>query len=338
MTLLVVAGAMLGAWADDDTYCVIDLSGGPTAASYPLSFMAEPPEGGFCHVTFDENFEGGSTTNMSVSSTGKILANAPSVSMRTGWRFVGWFTAPEGGEQVSADTLPTDGATYYAHWAEVSCDKVQLWEDGPYWATINIGAEEPWESGYYFWWGDTIGYRRDGSSWVASDGSASGFSFSWENVPTYDKSVYELQSEGWVVSQGGTYVLAPEHDAAQAQWGGGWRMPTVQDLNDLCYYKCDWIWTTTNGVNGYLVRGKGEYSSASIFLPCTGYGSGYYREVFSSQGYYWSSVPASSSYNAGGLGLSSESQRHRVYFRALRRDSHPSCSRLCRYVRFGDAG
>ena len=31
---------------------------------------------------------------------------------------------------------------------------VQLWEGGPYWATTNIGAEKPEDSGYYFWWGD----------------------------------------------------------------------------------------------------------------------------------------------------------------------------------------
>ena len=29
---------------------------------------------------------------------------------------------------------------------------VQLWEDGPYWATTNIGAERPEDYGYYFWW------------------------------------------------------------------------------------------------------------------------------------------------------------------------------------------
>ena len=38
-------------------------------------------------------------------------------------------------------------------------DKVQLWEGGPYWATTNIGAENPEDYGYYFWWGDTVGYK-----------------------------------------------------------------------------------------------------------------------------------------------------------------------------------
>ena len=37
--------------------------------------------------------------------------------------------------------------------AVVTHNKVQLWENGPYWAETNIGAAEPWESGYYFWWG-----------------------------------------------------------------------------------------------------------------------------------------------------------------------------------------
>ena len=66
-------------------------------------------------------------------------------------------------------------------------------------------------------------------------------------------------------------------------------MPTKQEMADLSE-KCDWTWTTMKGVDGYIVRGRGSYASASIFLPATGYG------------YYWSSVPGSdSSYGAWGL-------------------------------------
>lgn len=72
-------------------------------------------------------------------------------------------------------------------------DKVQLWEGGPYWATTNIGAEEPWEYGYYFWWGDTVGYRRENDKWVASDGSSLNFPFSYSNVKTGGKSVQTLK-------------------------------------------------------------------------------------------------------------------------------------------------
>ena len=56
-------------------------------------------------------------------------------------------------------------------------DGVQLWQDGPSWATTNIGAEKPEDYGYYFWWGDTVGYKREGNAWVATDGSSSNFQF-----------------------------------------------------------------------------------------------------------------------------------------------------------------
>ena len=162
---------------------------------------------------------------------------------------------------------------------------VQLWEGGPYWATTNIGAEKPEDSGLYFWWGDIVGYRP------SSDGEFS-FNFFTNNATifTYGKSESELKSSGWLTSGG---VLSPSHDAAHVKWGGNWRMPTKQELDDLVR-NCDWKWTTQNGVNGYVVRGKGTYAADSIFLPCTYCGGGTSLIYSSSYGYYWSSVPYSS--------------------------------------------
>lgn len=178
--------------------------------------------------------------------------------------------------------------------------KVQLWAGGPYWAETNIGAENPEDYGLYFWWGDTVGYRREGSAWVASDGSSQNFSFGSGN--TLGKSNATLQSEGWITADG---VLAPEHDAAQARWGGAWRMPTDSELSALSD-NCDWMWTTTNGVSGYVVRGRGDFKASSIFLPAAGYGSKTSLYEAGSYGYYWSSVPDSgSSYYAGYLNFSS---------------------------------
>ena len=168
-------------------------------------------------------------------------------------------------------------------------NKVQLWEGGPYWAETNIGADAPWEYGYYFWWGDTIGYKREDDAWVASDGSSSNFSFDAGNTPTYDKGISTMQSEGWITADS---VLVPEHDAAHVHWGGNWRMPTKQELDDLIS-KCDWTWTTMNGVNVYVVKGKGTYVSASIFLPAAGTGDGTSLYGAGSFGDYWSSGPHS---------------------------------------------
>ena len=161
---------------------------------------------------------------------------------------------------------------------------VQLWEGGPYWADRNVGASSPEDSGLYFWWGDTVGYRPSGTTF--------GFNFIDPNCPTYNKNIDTLLSEGWIVNNNGTYVLAPSHDAAHVHWGGAWRMPTYQELSDLCY-NCDWTWTQ-NGVNGWVVRGRGAYASNSIFLPCAGFGFGTSLYNSGSDGaLYWSSVPIS---------------------------------------------
>ena len=178
-------------------------------------------------------------------------------------------------------------------------EKVQLWEGGPYWATTNIGAEKPEDYGYYFWWGDTVGYTRSGGTWT--DG------YYYSGV-----TWVSLQSAGWIDSTGN---LVPEHDAAHVHWGGNWRMPTRQELADL-NSKCDWVWTMQNGVQGYLVKGNGTYASASIFLPSAGYGSGTSLYYAGSYGCFWSSVPYSDGINA--WGLSFDSSYHNAYDGYLR--------------------
>ena len=85
---------------------------------------------------------------------------------------------------------------------------VQLWENGPYWAECNVGATSPEEYGYYFWWGDTVGYSRSGGTltsnfvhpeyytnvtWVSSTGEQMSSSpFDNKSCPTYEKENAEL--------------------------------------------------------------------------------------------------------------------------------------------------
>ena len=139
-----------------------------------------------------------------------------------------------------------------------------------------------------------MGYKRQGNAWVASNGSKLYFSFEGENALTYKKCIANLQREGWIISDN---VLVPEHDAAHVHWGDGWRMPRDRELKDL-NEKCDWTWTTMNGVNGYVVRGRGAYASSWIFLPCAGYGFGTSLDSTGSDGGYWSSVPHSGNYDS----------------------------------------
>ena len=99
-------------------------------------------------------------------------------------------------------------------------------------------------------------------------------------------------------------------------------MPTKQELDDL-YRNCYWAWTTVNGVNGYVVQGKGSYASSGIFLPAAGRGYDSYLYNPGSYGGYWSSTPWSdnSNYAWGLLFNSSEILRGgsiRYYGRSVR--------------------
>lgn len=179
---------------------------------------------------------------------------------------------------------------------------VQLWENGPYWAECNVGATNPEECGYYFYWGDTVGYKRKGGVWTAGyyysgvtwESSAGevmiSSPFSSSSCPTYGKDSPQLQSEGYIDSTGN---LVAAHDAATVHLGAPWRMPTNADFTDL-ERTCDTVWTKRNGVNGRLVTGRGAYSSRSIFLPASGSGSDgfFYPSSYSrgSYGGYWLST------------------------------------------------
>ncbi len=184
---------------------------------------------------------------------------------------------------------------------------VQLWANGPYWAACNVGASEPEECGYYFYWGDTVGYTWSGGTWtdfgegegnyddvtwVSSTGEQlSGSPFSELSCPTYGSNS-QLQSAGYIDATGN---LVAAHDAATAHLGAPWRMPTDAEFSALIN-NCTTTWITTNGISGRLVTGKGAYANRSIFLPAAGVGGDLRLYYPGSYGYYWSSTPDGSDY------------------------------------------
>jgi len=197
---------------------------------------------------------------------------------------------------------------------------VQLWENGPYWAECNVGATKPEEYGYYFWWGDTVGFKRNAANdgWISvKDGSS--FTFASGNCPTHGKNNSQLQSAGYIDSTG---HLVAAHDAATAHLGAPWRMPTDAELAALIS-NCDTIWTTRGGVYGCLVTGRGAYASKSIFLSAAGYGTVSDLHYAGFYGLYWSSTPYSGySYDAWLLYFDSSDFRQgyspRYYGRSVR--------------------
>ena len=197
---------------------------------------------------------------------------------------------------------------------------VQLWENGPYWAECNVGATKPEEYGYYFWWGDTVGYTNTGNGWISvKDGTRISFTYSGTAASTYGKSNSALQSAGYIDSTGN---LVAAHDAATAHLGAPWRMPTDAEFSALIN-NCTTTWTTRNGVYGRLVTGKGAYADRSIFLPAAGFGSDSRLYRTGSNGIYWSSTPDSgTSDDAWGLAFYSgnfdRSSSYRYYGQSFR--------------------
>ena len=189
---------------------------------------------------------------------------------------------------------------------------VQLWEGGPYWAECNVGATKPEEYGYYFWWGDTVGYTKTGSGWISvKDGTSISFTYSGTAASTYGKNNAALRSAGYIDSTGN---LVAAHDAATAHLGAPWRMPTSDEIQALVD-NCTTTWITTNGVSGRLVTGKGAYANRSIFLPAAGHGLESYLDYPGEDGEFWSSTPNSGSlYSAWYLYFSSGS--FRSFFRS----------------------
>ena len=139
------------------------------------------------------------------------------------------------------------------------------------WASCNVGATTPEEYGDYFAWGETT----TKSSYTES------------NSVTYGLSISELESRGIIGADGN---LTSAYDAATANWGEDWRMPTLDEMKELIN-ECEWEWTSVNGVNGRLVTGP---NGNSIFLPAAG---SYDRSLSfaGSFGNYWSATPYSGS-------------------------------------------
>ena len=193
------------------------------------------------------------------------------------------------------------GVSLFAKLEEKNVSGVQLWADGPYFAECNVGATKPEEYGYYFWWGDTVGYKRNANNdgLVSSkDGTTTIIFFSSDTTAgqTSNKDNSTLQSEGWIDKSGNLVVTddaATNRDAARAHLGYPWRMMTADEM-DALLEKCTATWTQQNGVSGCLFTGNTEgYTDKSIFLPAAGYGYSSILSADGSLGYYWSSTPSS---------------------------------------------
>ncbi|MCR5658495.1 MAG: hypothetical protein K6G25_04135 [Bacteroidales bacterium] len=145
---------------------------------------------------------------------------------------------------------------------------------GLLWATCNVGADSPEDYGDYFAWGET--QPKDTYSWST---------YQYCNGSNNTLTKYcNNSSYGYNGFTDNLTTLQPSDDAATAQWGSGWRMPTKGEWDEL-FQNTTHVWTTQNGVNGRLFTAP---NGNSLFLPAAGYRNGTSLGNAGTLGYYWS--------------------------------------------------
>ena len=146
---------------------------------------------------------------------------------------------------------------------------------GTKWATCNVGANKPSESGLYFAWGETQGYTADQ---VGKDKHFNWANYKWN--PSGDGKTFTKYT-----TKNATLEL--EDDAAHANMGGDWHMPSPRQCKELIDNTTSEL-SNMYGVGGMKFISKKD-KSKFIFFPLIGYAinssihnSGRYGYIFAS--------------------------------------------------------
>lgn len=162
------------------------------------------------------------------------------------------------------------------------------------WATCNVGGSKPTDYGNYYAWGEVKPKKK--YDWN---------SYKWSklfSVPDkgYKKKQIKYCANSIITYKGETYVpkegvpdtlstLEQEDDAATANWGKKWRMPSSIEQQELLD-GCNWEWTTNfanTGVTGMV--GTSKTNGNVIFLPASGFRMNFTIRESGNFGAYWSS-------------------------------------------------
>jgi len=133
---------------------------------------------------------------------------------------------------------------------------------GTKWACCNVGATTPEGHGNYYAWGET------------------------QSKNTYDWNTYKYGNSDDDVVNIGSDIAGTSYDAATANWGAEWHMPTIQQCIELIRNTTSEV-KIQNGVKGRLFTGS---NGGSIFLPFGGSYRAAHLYDSGSMGYYWSST------------------------------------------------
>ena len=269
--------SMFQSVTQDENYVYFTLADGTVIRIARGSSNDQPNSEFIFTITYDANGGEGvmEKDTFYYGYAGKIKA---CTFIKEGYFFTEWNTNPNG----------TGAAYQYGH--ELSIGKNMTlyaqWEEGPYayvdlglsvkWATFNVGATKAEEYGEYFAWGETE--PKDDYDWST---------YKWCRGTEKSLTKYCVDSDwGYNRQTDNKTILDLSDDAANANWGENWRMPTSTECNELIQ-ECTWTYTEYNEIKGYRVTSK--TNSNSIFLPSAGLRSASGLQYAGMVGDYWSS-------------------------------------------------
>ena len=146
------------------------------------------------------------------------------------------------------------------------------------WAKCNVGAKKETEHGDYFMWGSAEPNTKTTCNWMKNPFN--------NGSDSCDEEYFNAHKSEWLDDNDN---LKLEYDAARANMGGDWRMPTKDDFQELLdNTDSEWV----HDYNGTGVGGRkftSKTNGNSIFIPFSGErldSSFYFQGTF---GNVWSS-------------------------------------------------
>ena len=147
------------------------------------------------------------------------------------------------------------------------------------WAKCNVGATSETDYGYCFQWGDIEDKTNSDCGWE---------SYKYGDGSNFSK--YNTGNNGYGGTIDNKTTLDTEDDAATQIMGGGWRVPTQTEFQELLKNTIqEWVEDFNgSGVSGRKFTSKTD-KSKYIFIPAAGncYGGSVYNVGYS--GSVWSS-------------------------------------------------
>ena len=168
---------------------------------------------------------------------------------------------------------------------------------GTLWATCNVGASSPYDSGLYFQWGDASGYTA--SQVGTGDGKKA---FAWKDYKwSIDGSDTKFSK---YTAKGATLEL--EDDAAHVYMGGDWHTPSIEQIRELISSaNTTSAWTASNGITGMTLTSKKD-TTRTIYFPAVGSPwNGYVQDVGRNARVWGNKLDTGSVNNSYRLGLDS---------------------------------